>query len=31
MQRRAARLLFVLTSLWLAGGAATARADEINL
>ena len=31
MRRRAARLLFVLTSLWLAGGAATAQADEINL
>ena len=32
MRRRAARLLFVLTSLWLAGsGGITAQADEINL
>ena len=31
MQRRATRLLFVLTSLWLAGAAATGQADEINL
>ena len=31
MRRRAARLLFALTSLWLASDAATARTDEINL
>ena len=31
MRRRANRLLFVLTPLWLAGSAAAAQADEINL
>ena len=31
MRRRTTRLRLVLTSLWLAGGAATAQANEINL